>query len=427
MDEVCGEVGDGGQQAQHGGACADLIIKDQQALKAAQFVGECRGASDGAAARFACGGLGASAGGGTAAKGVCLGCFGQKWVCHAACGLECIGHVLGIGLALAEEEVLPAGTAVAELGGFLVFGELPAWGGDTELEVPGLDEDTLALLIEPLKEEHVFEPCWLGEGGGDLPPTAARHLGDAVGGGHDTRVAILQWMHGLDGGLIHLRQGIMEVHAAAGDVAEEISDQLDAHGFTLASEVEHAGDETGYFVREIASEHGGFEAENHCEAGTLRAIRKRCKPAAANRVTLLAGSAEWCQGRWMPSVPVVCAILRRGDLFLLARRPPGKRLGGLWEFPGGKVEPGELPVDALHRELAEELGCTVRVLAEFPAVEHVYEWGAIRLLPFVCELAPGSPEPVAHEHTELAWSTLKDLADYEWAPADLPVLQMLQK
>ncbi|MBK8095284.1 MAG: (deoxy)nucleoside triphosphate pyrophosphohydrolase [Verrucomicrobiaceae bacterium] len=129
----------------------------------------------------------------------------------------------------------------------------------------------------------------------------------------------------------------------------------------------------------------------------------------------------------MSHVSVVCAILRRDDLFLLARRPPGKRLGGLWEFPGGKVEPGELPEAALHRELAEELGCTVRVLAEFAAVDHVYEWGAIRLLPFLCELAPGSTEPVAHEHTELAWSALQDLENYELAPADLPVLQMLLK
>jgi 8-oxo-dGTP diphosphatase len=64
------------------------------------------------------------------------------------------------------------------------------------------------------------------------------------------------------------------------------------------------------------------------------------------------------------SVDVVCAILKRGETVMIARRPEGKKLGGLWEFPGGKVEPGERPAAALHRELHEELACEVHILRE---------------------------------------------------------------
>jgi 8-oxo-dGTP diphosphatase len=110
---------------------------------------------------------------------------------------------------------------------------------------------------------------------------------------------------------------------------------------------------------------------------------------------------------------------------MIARRPEGKRLGGLWEFPGGKVEPGEEPEAALHRELMEELGCAVRVTRKLDAFEHAYAWGVIRLIPFVCELAAGSAEPQAHEHSVLAWVTLAELNGYELAPADVPVVAML--
>jgi 8-oxo-dGTP diphosphatase len=123
---------------------------------------------------------------------------------------------------------------------------------------------------------------------------------------------------------------------------------------------------------------------------------------------------------------VVCAIIRRENTFLLARRPEGKRLGGFWEFPGGKIEPGESAEAALHRELAEELGCTVVITHTLSPVEHVYEWGGIRLMPFVCELAADSAEPVAHEHSALTWVPLNEIAGYELAPADLPVLELLK-
>lgn len=124
-----------------------------------------------------------------------------------------------------------------------------------------------------------------------------------------------------------------------------------------------------------------------------------------------------------PPVPVVCAILVREGRVMLAQRPPGKKLGGLWEFPGGKVEPGETAEAALHRELHEELGCTVRVTQALPSCIHEYPWGNIELIPFVCELTPESPEPHPHEHSAIIWVQRDQIINHDLAPADVPVLK----
>lgn len=124
-------------------------------------------------------------------------------------------------------------------------------------------------------------------------------------------------------------------------------------------------------------------------------------------------------------VPVVCAVITQGGRIMLAQRPPGKKLGGLWEFPGGKVEPGEAPEAALHRELQEELGCRVRITQALAPFVHAYDWGSIELIPFVCELAEGSTEPHPHEHTALVWVEREELLRYDLAPADVPVVEML--
>jgi len=127
-----------------------------------------------------------------------------------------------------------------------------------------------------------------------------------------------------------------------------------------------------------------------------------------------------------PPVLVVCAVIQRAGLIFLARRPPGKRLADLWEFPGGKIEPGELPAEALHRELAEELGCQVVITQAGPPVLHAYPWGTILLHPFLCHLAPGSPEPQPHEHSTLTWVRLEALTDYDLAPADVPIVMWMR-
>lgn len=126
-----------------------------------------------------------------------------------------------------------------------------------------------------------------------------------------------------------------------------------------------------------------------------------------------------------PPVPVVCAIIVRDGLIMLAQRPQGKNLGGLWEFPGGKVERGESPEDALHRELSEELGCEVGITKKLPPYVHAYEWGSIELIPFVCELTQASDEPQPHEHSGLAWVEPSQLSSYQLAPADVPLITFL--
>lgn len=118
---------------------------------------------------------------------------------------------------------------------------------------------------------------------------------------------------------------------------------------------------------------------------------------------------------------VVCALIERNGRFLIARRPRGKSLGGFWEFPGGKVEPGETAEAALHRELHEELGLQVEILAPLAAVEHAYETFALRLVPFRCAILHGEPSPT--EHDELAWITIEMVASYRFPDADLPVLE----
>ncbi len=128
-----------------------------------------------------------------------------------------------------------------------------------------------------------------------------------------------------------------------------------------------------------------------------------------------------------PALPVavVCAIIKREGRLFLARRPEGKRLAGFWEFPGGKIDAGESPEVALHRELEEELSCRVVIQQTLPPFVHDYEWGSIELHGFVCALAEGSTEPHPHEHTELAWVLPGDLHHYDLAPADRPLLNSL--
>jgi len=119
---------------------------------------------------------------------------------------------------------------------------------------------------------------------------------------------------------------------------------------------------------------------------------------------------------------VVCAILIDQGRVLLAQRPEGKHLALKWEFPGGKVEPDESPEQALIRELQEELGCTVEITAALPHSLHTYDRGTIEMIPFICSLDPRSPAPQAHEHASLTWVAPNDIADFDLAPADWPVL-----
>jgi 8-oxo-dGTP diphosphatase len=122
-------------------------------------------------------------------------------------------------------------------------------------------------------------------------------------------------------------------------------------------------------------------------------------------------------------LPVVCALIGRAGRVLLARRPPHKHLALKWEFPGGKVDRGETPEAALIREIKEELGCDILLERALPRSTHVYDRMTIEMIPFVCRLAPGSPEPNPIEHVTIAWARPGELDTYDLAAADLPVVQ----
>ncbi len=121
-------------------------------------------------------------------------------------------------------------------------------------------------------------------------------------------------------------------------------------------------------------------------------------------------------------IPVVCALILHDGKIMLAQRPEGKHLALKWEFPGGKVEPGEMPETAIARELHEELGCEVRVVAALPRSQHAYDRGMVEMIPFVCTLVPGRSPPQPHEHAALQWVQPHELRQHDLAPADYPVV-----
>ncbi len=124
-------------------------------------------------------------------------------------------------------------------------------------------------------------------------------------------------------------------------------------------------------------------------------------------------------------VPVVCAVIERGGRVLVAQRPPHKLMPRKWEFPGGKVEPGEEPAAAIVREIREELGCAIGITRALPPFTHDYGTVVITMIPFICSLLPGSPAPHPHEHIAIAWAEPADLRNYDLAAADWPVVEAL--
>lgn len=126
----------------------------------------------------------------------------------------------------------------------------------------------------------------------------------------------------------------------------------------------------------------------------------------------------------LPTVLVVAVALIDVDgRVLIARRPEGKQLAGLWEFPGGKVEPGEPRERAAVREVLEELGCRVEITGWLEGVVEIRDGLELRVA--LAELSDGEPQPRAGDHDVLRWLALEDLGSVDWLPADRPFVAEL--
>ena len=122
---------------------------------------------------------------------------------------------------------------------------------------------------------------------------------------------------------------------------------------------------------------------------------------------------------------VLAALIRDTDRVLICQRPAHKARGMLWEFVGGKVEPGASPEEALIRECREELAITISVGDIFTEVTHTYPDLTIHLTVFNAEITAGVPRKL--EHNDLRWITADELDRYAFCPADQPIVEKLRK
>ncbi|MDT2848286.1 (deoxy)nucleoside triphosphate pyrophosphohydrolase [Vagococcus carniphilus] len=124
-------------------------------------------------------------------------------------------------------------------------------------------------------------------------------------------------------------------------------------------------------------------------------------------------------------IDVVGAIIIKDKKILCCQRGPGRALANLWEFPGGKIEKNETKVQALKRELREELKITVSMVEEiFDFTRYEYDFGFVNLTTFICYLESG--EPQLTEHLQVKWLLPQELDSLEWAPADIPTVEKLK-
>lgn len=122
---------------------------------------------------------------------------------------------------------------------------------------------------------------------------------------------------------------------------------------------------------------------------------------------------------------VVAALIWRGDRFLICQRPADKARGLLWEFVGGKVEPGESGPEALARECREELAIDLEIGEPFWRVTHEYPDLEIRLTVYEAVITQGEPQKL--EHVDLRWIRIEEAEHFSFCPADVPVVEKIRE
>jgi 8-oxo-dGTP diphosphatase len=121
------------------------------------------------------------------------------------------------------------------------------------------------------------------------------------------------------------------------------------------------------------------------------------------------------------AIDVVCAIMENDGKILLGKRSAPRQHAGFWELPGGKIDPGETPQDALLREIMEELGVTIEVGKRLSVVVHEYETHSVRLIPFICRISKGTIKPMEYQETSWVDPALK--IDLPLLPPDYGILE----
>jgi 8-oxo-dGTP diphosphatase len=122
---------------------------------------------------------------------------------------------------------------------------------------------------------------------------------------------------------------------------------------------------------------------------------------------------------------VSAGLIIAEESVLVCRRPKGKRLAGYWEFPGGKLKPGEDPRTALVREIDEELGVDVEVGRPYEIAHHTYPFGDVLVMFFLCQIISGQPD--ALEHEEILWIGGEEFEMLDFLPADHDLVKRLAK
>ena len=124
-------------------------------------------------------------------------------------------------------------------------------------------------------------------------------------------------------------------------------------------------------------------------------------------------------------IHVVAAAIEKDGNFFCAQRPEGKSLGGFWEFPGGKLEAGESPEQALVREIREELNSEIEIISYFNEASYDYDFGTVVMKTYHAKLVSGNLELLEHQNS--TWLAPHELKTINWAPVDRPAVELLTK
>ncbi|RSJ60948.1 (deoxy)nucleoside triphosphate pyrophosphohydrolase [Streptococcus gordonii] len=122
-------------------------------------------------------------------------------------------------------------------------------------------------------------------------------------------------------------------------------------------------------------------------------------------------------------INVVAAAIEKDGKFFCAQRPEGKSLGGFWEFPGGKLEEGESPEQALIREIKEELNSEIKIVSYINEASYDYDFGTVVMKTYHAKLISGNLELLEHQNS--TWLAPHELSTINWAPVDRPAVRLL--